>query len=105
MRGIYAQTASLWRTATDMMTRMPWLLFGLAISTFGIVLIFASGFVGGGVAAGIKLGIMLAILALGSRLTIFYLQPLPGKFIGYWIGGNFIDTIVTGAIASAIYKP
>jgi hypothetical protein len=105
MRAVYARTANLWRTASEMMSRMQWLLFGLAISTFAIVLIFASGFVGGGVAAGMKLGIMLAIIASGSRLGMFYLQPLPGKLIGYWIVGDVIDMMVTGAIVGAIYKP
>jgi len=72
--------------------------------TFAIVLIFASGFAGGGVAAGIKLGIMLEILAFGARLTMYYVQPFPGKLIAYWTLGGLIEMIVTGAIIGAIYN-
>jgi hypothetical protein len=105
MKGVYEQTSTLWRGQDEMMIRMPWLIIGLAILTFAIVLIFASGFAGGGIAAGIKLGIMLEILAFGARLMMYYLQPFPGKLIAYWTVGGLIEMMVAGAIIGAIYKP
>jgi hypothetical protein len=105
MKGVYEQTSNLWRPQNEMMIRMPWLVVGLAILTFAIVLIFASGFAGGGVAGGIKLGIMLEILAFGARLMMYYLQPFPGKLIAYWTLGGLIEMIVAGAIIGSIYKP
>ena len=68
-------------------------------------MIYASGFAGGGVAAGIRLGIMLEILAIGARMMMYAVQPLPAKLIVYWSVGGLIEMIVTGAIVGAIYKP
>ena len=68
-------------------------------------MVYASAFAGGGVAAGIRLGIMLEILAIGARMMMYAVQPLPAKLIVYWSVGGLIEMIVTGAIVGAIYKP
>ena len=61
-------------------------------------MVYASAFAGGGVAAGIRLGIMLEILAIGARMMMYAVQPLPAKLIVYWSVGGLIEMIVTGAI-------
>ena len=104
MKDIYAQTANLWRPQTEMMNRFPWLVIGQLILVGAFVLIFASGFAGGGTLAGIKLGILVEILAFGARLMMYTVQPFPAKLIGYWTIGGLIEMVVTGAIVGAIYQ-
>jgi hypothetical protein len=70
-----------------------------------VVMIYASGFAGGGVLAGIRLGIMLEIMAIGARMMVYAARPIPAKLIVYWSIGGFVEMIVTGAIVGAIYKP
>jgi hypothetical protein len=105
LKEIYAQTSSLWRPQSETMSLFHWIILGQAILVFAFVMIYASGFAGGGVAAGIRLGIMLEILAIGARMMMYAVQPLPGKLILYWSVGGLIEMIVTGAIVGAIYKP
>jgi hypothetical protein len=105
LKDIYAQTSSLWRPQSETITLFHWIILGQAILVFAFVMIYASGFAGGGVAAGIRLGIMLEILAIGARMMMYAVQPLPGKLILYWSVGGLIEMIVTGAIVGAIYKP
>jgi len=105
LKDLYAQTSSLWRPQSETMSLFHWIILGQAILVLAFVMIYASGFAGGGVAAGIRLGIMLEILAIGARMMMYAVQPLPGKLILYWSVGGLIEMIVTGAIVGAIYKP
>ena len=105
LKDLCAQTSSLWRPQSETMSLFHWIILGQAILVFAFVMIYASGFAGGGVAAGIRLGIMLEILAIGARMMMYAVQPLPGKLILYWSVGGLIEMIVTGAIVGAIYKP
>jgi hypothetical protein len=105
LKDVYTQTSSLWRPQSETMSLFHWIILGQAILVLAFVMIYASGFAGGGVAAGIRLGIMLEILAIGARMMMYAVQPLPGKLILYWSVGGLIEMIVTGAIVGAIYKP
>jgi hypothetical protein len=105
LKDVYMQTSSLWRPQSETMSLFHWIILGQAILVLAFVMIYASGFAGGGVAAGIRLGIMLEILAIGARMMMYAVQPLPGKLILYWSVGGLIEMIVTGAIVGAIYKP
>ena len=86
------------------MSLFHWIILGQAGLAFVFVMIYGSGFAGGGVAAGIKLGIMLELLAISMRFMIYATQPLPAKLLVLWSIGGFIEMIVTGAIVGAIYK-
>src|SRR5438128_5163418 len=80
LKDVYAQTPNLWRTQSEMMSLFHWIIIGQALIVFAFVMIYASGFAGGGVMAGIRLGIVLEIAAIGMRLAIYAVQPVPGKF-------------------------
>src|SRR5207244_3358576 len=105
LKDVYAQTPNLWRSQSEMMTLFHWIIIGQALVIFAFVMIYACGFAGGGVIAGIRLGILLEIAAIGMRLAIYAVQPLPGKLIVYGSVSGLIEMIIVGAIAGAIYKP
>ena len=60
-----------------------WIIIGQALVVFSFVMIYASGFAGGGVIAGIRLGVLLEIAAIGMRPGFYAVQPIPGKLILY----------------------
>ena len=105
LKDIYAETPNLWRSQSEMMSLLHWIIIGQALVIFAFVMIYASGFAGGGVAAGIRLGILLEIAAIGMRLAIYAVQPFPGKLIVYGSISGLIEMIIVGAVVGAIYKP
>src|SRR5438477_2973082 len=105
LKDIYAQTPNLWRPQSEMISLFHWIIIGQALVIFAFVMIYASGFAGGGVIAGIRLGIVLEIAAIGMRLAIYAVQPFPGKLIVYGSISGLIEMIIVGAIVAAIYKP
>jgi hypothetical protein len=89
----------------EMLTLFHWIIIGQALIVFAFVMIYASGFAGGGVIAGIRLGVLLEIAAIGMRLAVYAVQPFPGKLIFYGSASGLIEMIIVGAIVGAIYKP
>ena len=105
LKDVYAQTPNLWRTQNDMMSLFHWIIIGQALIVFAFVMIYTSGFAGGGVMAGIRLGVLLEIAGIGMRMGFYAVQPIPGKLIVYGSIGGLIEMIIVGAIVGAIYKP
>jgi len=105
LKDVYSQTPNLWRTQSEMWSLFHWIIIGQALVVLAFVMIYASGFAGGGVMAGIRLGIMLEIAAIGMRLAIYAVQPFPGKLIFYGSISGLVEMIIIGAIVGAIYKP
>jgi hypothetical protein len=105
LKDVYTQTPNLWRPESEMKSLFHWIIIGEALVVFAFVMIYASGFAGGGVMAGIRLGIMLEIAAIGMRLAIYAVQPFPGKLIIYGSLSGVIEMIIVGAIVGSIYKP
>ena len=105
LKDIYAQTPNLWRSQTEMMSLFHWIIIGQALIVLAFVMIYASGFAGGGAIAGIRLGILLEIAAIGMRLGFYAVQPISGKLILYGSIGGLVEMIIVGAIVGAIYKP
>src|SRR5207237_1910522 len=101
----YAQTPNLWRSQSEMMSLFHWILIGQGLVILAFVMIYASGFAGGGMIAGIRLGILLEIAAIGMRLAIYAVQPFPGKLIVYGSVSWLIEMLIVGAILRAVYKP
>jgi hypothetical protein len=105
LKDVFAEAQSLFRPRDEMMSLFYWIVIGQAGLAFTFVLIYASGFAGGGIAAGVRLGIMLELLAVSARCAIYATQPFPAKFLVLTSVGGFIEMIVTGVIVGAIYKP
>ena len=105
LKDIYTQTPNLWRSQSEMMSLFHWIIIGQALVVFAFVMIYTSGFAGGGVIAGIRLGILLEIAAIGMRMGIYAVQPFPGKLIVYGSVSGLVEMIIVGAMVGAIYKP
>jgi len=105
LKDVYAETPNLWRSQSEMASLLHWIIIGQALVVFSFVMIYASGFAGGGIAAGIRLGLLLEIAAIGMRLGFYAVQPIPGKLILYGSIGGLIEMVIVGAMVGAIYKP
>jgi hypothetical protein len=105
LKDVYAETPNLWRSQSEMASLFHWIIIGQALVVFSFVMIYATGFAGGGVIAGIRLGLLLEIAAIGMRMAIYAVQPFPGKLIFYGSASGLIEMIIVGAMVGAIYKP
>src|SRR5216117_1781267 len=105
LKDVLTEAQSLFRPSEETMGLFHWIVIGQAGLALAFVMIYASGFAGGGIAAGVRLGIMLEILAVGARCIIYATQPFPVKLLVLVSIGGFIEMIVTGVIVGAIYKP
>jgi hypothetical protein len=105
LKDVFAEVQSLFRPREEIMSLFHWIIIGQAGLALSFVMIYATGFAGGGIAAGVRLGIMLEILAVSARCAIYATQPFPAKFLVLVSVGGFIEMIVTGLIVGAIYKP
>src|SRR5947208_14288564 len=105
LKDVFAEVQSLFRPLEETMGLFHWIVIGQAGLALAFVMIYASGFAGGGIAAGVRLGIMLEILAVSARCIIYATQPFPVKLLVLVSIGGFIEMIVTGVIVGPIYKP
>lgn len=105
LKDVYAETAHLWRPESEMRRLFHWIIIGQALIVFSFVMIYATGFAGGGVIAGIRLGLLLEIAAIGMRLGFYAVQPIPGKLIFYGSIGGIVEMVIVGGMVGAIYKP
>jgi hypothetical protein len=105
LKDVLAQAQSLFRPREEMIGLFHWIAIGEAGLALSFVMIYASGFAGGGIAAGVRLGIMLEILAVSARCAIYATQPFPAKLLVLVSIGGFVEMIVIGVIVGAIYKP
>ena len=105
LRNVYAETPNLWRSQTEMASLFHWIIIGQALLVFAIVMIYATGFAGGGVMAGIRLGILMEIAAIGFRMGVYAVQLFPGKLLIYASVSGLIEMAIVGALVGAIYKP
>jgi hypothetical protein len=105
VKGVSAEVQNLFRPREEMMGLFYWIIIGQAGLALSFVMIYVSGFAGGGIAGGVRLGIMLEILAVSVRCWVYATQPFPAKLLVLVSVGGFIEMIVTGLIVGAIYKP
>src|SRR2546430_17145628 len=78
LKDIYAQTPNLWRSQSEMMALFHWIIIGQALIVFAFVMIYASGFAGGGVVAGDCPGVPLGNGGSGGGLGVFAAQTVTG---------------------------
>ena len=105
LKDVSAEVQNLFRPREEIMGMLHWIIIGQAGLALSFILIYASGFAGGGIAAGVRLGIMIEFLAVSARCAIYATQPFPAKVLVLISIGGFIEMIVTGVIVGAIYKP
>ena len=105
LKDVYAETPNLWRSQTEMASLFHWIIIGQALVVFSFVMIYASGFAGGGIIAGIRLGLLLEIAAIGMRLGFYAVQPIPGKLIVYGSIGGIIEMVIVGAMVGESTNP
>ncbi len=100
----YAALSALWRP--DMMAYM-WLMYLTGcIMTFLFVYIFIKGYEGKGILEGLRFGLIIGLfMQVPGVWGQFMVYPIPFSLAIQWFIFGFIEFVVAGVIAAAIYRP
>src|SRR2546427_7175307 len=98
LKDVYAETPNLWRSQSEMMSLFHWIIIGQALIVFAFVMIYASGFAGGGIVAGSCLGWPLENAAVRICNGLFAGQHIPRELCFYTRFPGVIWRIIVGAI-------
>lgn len=105
MKSAYMETASLWRSESDLQNHFWMLIVGQAVIAFAFTGLYISKVGIHSAATGLGYGIVIGMLCAGGELIRFAVQPLTTKILFLSIIGAVIELAIVGAIIGAIYKP
>ena len=107
LKGIYHQTASVWRPEADMKKIMWYMWLGYLIFSPVFVCIYSKGYeegkgrIGQGFRYGFWMGVLLSVM---QNLICYVILPIPLKLAVYWIVGETIKYTCLGTILGLAYK-
>lgn len=105
MKGMYQQTASMWRNEADMKSLYHWIVIGQFLLAGVFCYIFTKGYEGKGTVEGIRYGLLIGILFAPQNLMLYAVAPYPVMMIVRWIGGGLMEAILAGVIVGIVYRP
>jgi len=102
--GFYEELASTWRQD---MGQFMWIMnIGDLILAFFFVYIFARGYEGKGIMEGVRFGLYVTgLLTVPGMLAQFTIYNVTFTLTILWIIFGCIQMVVSGVIASLIYRP
>ncbi len=104
LKGIYTDTASLWRTDEQMKSMCIWMFVGYILLAKYFTFIYARGCENGGVAEGLRFGVLAGLLLSSGAFMWYVILPISQALMWYWVAATMFEAIVAGMIAGAIYK-
>ena len=107
LRGLYAETAFLWRPESDIRA-LSWLMFvSYAVFALVFVTIFKRGYEENkpGLGQGIRYGLLIGLLVSAPMaLGCYVVMPIPVMLAVAWFVGGMAEMIVLGALAGWVWK-
>ncbi|MFI5391170.1 MAG: hypothetical protein ACHQYQ_07405 [Bacteriovoracales bacterium] len=104
LKGIYQETASLWRPEEQMKSMCIWMFIGYFFTAKYFTFIFARGCETSGAAEGFRYGLLVGLLLIGGCFIQYAILPIPQALMWYWIATTLFEAIGSGIIVGAIYK-
>ena len=104
LKGIYSETASLWRTDEDMKSKCIWMLLGYFLLAKYFTFIYARGCEKGGVAEGFRYGVLVSLLLVSGCFMWYVILPISMALMWYWVAATVFEMVISGMIVGAIYK-
>lgn len=100
----YKATASLWRPEDEMKKMCGWMLLAqIVIATFAAIL-FAKGYEKKGLMEGVRFGFLLGGYTVAPFLIQYVVFPIPRSIVAAWVVLGFVQVILGGVVAAAVYR-
>jgi hypothetical protein len=102
----YVASMSLWRTETEMLPRMPWLLAGQLISAITLTLLYIRGFAHRrSLNEAVLFGLLTGLLTQSVTPAFYAIQPLPGELCIKWFVLGTAQGVILGLVLYAVCRP
>ena len=106
MSPVYGATKNLWRTDSEMETRMGWLFGGQFLAAAMFVLIWSKGFADRGCAkCAVMYGMCMGLFSQATTLITYAIQPFPLELIWKWFVAGTLQGVILGLVTFAVTKP
>jgi hypothetical protein len=104
LKDAYDATKSVWRP--DMASK-TWIFFLIdLIYAFPFTYIFVRGYEGKGIIEGARFGAIVGVLiSVPMAYGLYALLPVPYSLAQQWFLYGFIETVLLGLVAAAVYRP
>jgi len=102
LKGIYQETAHLWRAKEDY--NIVFILLSQLGFSAMLVFIFTRNYENKGLKEGLRFGLYIGLLLAAIEIGKFCYMPVPLWLVLTWAAGMLVKSIGAGAIASLIYK-
>jgi hypothetical protein len=101
----YAATKELWRSESEMLAKMPWMLFGQLLIAAAFSMMFAL-FVAEkrSLPATLAYAAAVGLLNCAGQIIMFAVQPFPGVLVAQWCLAYFVQALLLGLIVHKIYR-
>jgi hypothetical protein len=104
LKDAYEATKSVWRP--DMASK-TWIFFLIdLIYAFPFTYIFVRGYEGKGIIEGARFGAIVGVLiSVPMAYGLYALLPVPYSLAQQWFLYGFIEAVLLGLVAAAVYRP
>ena len=107
LRGLYAETAHLWRAA-EAIGQLAWIIWAVdAAMAFLMIWLFAKGWeadkpwLGQGVRFGLALGLLFS---LPMGFSMYAIMPIPFALGLGWFAGALVEFVIAGIAAAWMFR-
>lgn len=107
LKGLYAETASLWRPA-EAIGKLTWIFWVVdAAIAFLLVWLFAKGWEAGKpwLGQGIRFGLVLGLLfSLPMGFSMYAIMPIPLMLALGWFVGSLVEFLIASIAAAWMFR-
>jgi hypothetical protein len=104
LKGMYANSAYLWRPEMVMKSYMGFMFFGQLVIAAAFTWIFSHGYKGKGWQEGVRYGVAVGAMAGGTNVIMYAVQPFPFSLVMAWVFLGMVQTSIAGVVATKVYK-
>ncbi|HZA38607.1 MAG TPA: hypothetical protein VE486_05665 [Candidatus Baltobacteraceae bacterium] len=103
----YRATQQLWRTDSEMMSRIGWMLGAQLLFVITFVIVWAKGFAErtSNISCALGYGLLMGLFSGVWALIMYVVVPMPGSIAAKWFFAGIAQSILLGLITFWIYKP
>jgi hypothetical protein len=104
LKGMYSQTAQLWRSESEMGTYFPIMMLSQLLLAGAITYVFPKGYERKGLGEGVRYGLCLFALFGAHTLGMIAWLPITVGLLVAWLAAWAVQSLSVGVVCAAVYK-